>query len=143
MPAFAPVTLSGLADLTGVEVESILHYHARGLLPEPRRCRGRSGHLAYHDEHVVRLIFMKRAIAMGFDVSAVEELVGLSRGISTCGDVYEVARRQLARRRAERTGLQGVESEFAQLAAKCPRKGSGQDCPILTGLRPRSSDADA
>ena len=80
---------------------------------------------------------------MGFDPSAVGELVGLSRGFSTCSEVHEVARRQVARLRAEGAGLQSIEAEIARFAARCPGTGSGPDCPILAELRTDSSHAVA
>jgi MerR family mercuric resistance operon transcriptional regulator len=143
MPAFAPVTLAGLAELSGVDVESIERYQARRLLPGPRPSRGGSGDLAYHEEHLARLCFIRRALELGFDLGAVEELVDLDRGSATRSDVHDIASRRLARLRAELAYLQSLESEMARLAASCPRKGPGKDCPILAGLRPRASPAEA
>ena len=137
MPAFAPATISGLAQLSGIDEASIVQYQALGIVPEPRRSRGWSCDVVYHEEHLNRLSFIRRALEMGFELGAVAELVSLS-SLATCGDVYEIASRQVARIRAELARLQSIKSEIGQLATECTRRGSGRDCPILNELREAS-----
>src|SRR6516164_8298104 len=96
MPALAPATIAGLAKSVGVDVETIRSYERMGLLPKPRRRPGRSGDAAYHQEHLERLTFIRRAVELGFSLEAIGELVGLSGGLRTCGDIYAVAERQLS-----------------------------------------------
>jgi DNA-binding transcriptional MerR regulator len=134
MPAIAPVKISGLAELSGIDVDTIRQYHAFGLLPEPRRRRSWTGDVAYHQEHLDRLVFIRRALEVGFELKAIGELIRLRDGLSTAGDVYEVASRQLERLRAELGRLQTIESEIARLTGMCPRQGSRKDCPILGEL---------
>src|SRR5260370_12368543 len=96
MPALAPATIAGLARRAGVDVETIRSYERMGLLPKPRRRLGRSGDAAYHSEHLERLTFIRRATELGFSLEAIGDLLGITGGLRTCGDVYHVADRQLA-----------------------------------------------
>lgn len=132
MPAFAPVTIAGLSKLSGIDVKVVREYIAAGLVPEPRRRPGRSGDKAFHREHLDRLRFITRAIALGFSLEAIRELLGVDGGYRTCGDVYRVAQRTLAEIRAH-----GMEppSALQDLLAACAKRGGPADCVILTELR--------
>lgn len=132
MPAFAPVTIVGLSQLSGVDVQVIREYVAAGLVPAPRRRRGRADDSAFHREHLDRLRFITRALALGFSLEAIRELLGVDGGYRTCGDAYRLAQRTLAEMRAL-----GVEppSALQELVAACPQRGGPADCAILTELR--------
>jgi len=137
MPAFAPVTIAGLAQLSGVDADVIRVYLALGLVPQPRRGTGRGGDLGFHREHVDRLRFIARAFALGFSLDAIRRLLGTDGGHRTCGDVYLVTQRTLATSRE----LGVVPSPTLEsLAAACPQQGGPGDCPILAELgRPPAS----
>lgn len=131
MPAIAPVTIAGLAKLSGVDVESIRSYEALGLLPKPRRRRGRSGDVAYHGEHLDRLWTIRRALALGFSLTAIGDLLGVQGQHRTCGDIYVIARRTLDSIRAS-----GGEPspDLERLIDVCPRRGAANDCPLVIEL---------
>jgi MerR family mercuric resistance operon transcriptional regulator len=112
MPALAPATIAGLAKSAGVDVETIRSYERMGLLPKPRR----------------------RAIALGFTLEAIGELLGLSGGLRTCGDVYLVAERQLSEIRQRIAELSRIEAALAPIVANCPRSGPARDCPLVIAL---------
>jgi DNA-binding transcriptional MerR regulator len=131
MPAFAPVTIAGLSALSGVEVEVIRLYVAIGLVPPPRRQLGRAGEMAFLSEHLDRLKFIARALALGFSLTAIRELLGTNDKLLTCGDVYLVAERTLAAIWA----LGIVPSPtLERIVAVCPRRGGRANCPILAEL---------
>ncbi|GAA0986592.1 MerR family transcriptional regulator [Nocardiopsis tropica] len=61
--------LSGeLAELAGVTVRTLRHYHQIGLLPEPPRSAG--GYRDYGVDHLVRLLRITRMTALGVPLSA-------------------------------------------------------------------------
>ncbi|GHH39820.1 MerR family transcriptional regulator [Lentzea cavernae] len=61
--------LSGeLAELAGVTVRTLRHYHQIGLLPEPPRSTG--GYRHYDVGHLVRLLRITRMTALGLPLSA-------------------------------------------------------------------------
>jgi DNA-binding transcriptional MerR regulator len=67
-------TIAELALAAGTTVGEIRDYQELGLLTPPRRVRGRSGEVAYHQEHVDRLVFIGEALAAGV---AAEQIVSL------------------------------------------------------------------
>jgi DNA-binding transcriptional MerR regulator len=120
MPAFAPVTIAGLSKASGIDADVISDYLARGPVPPPRRRRGRSVGFAFHREHLDRLRFITRGLALGFSLDAIGELLGIDGSYRTCGDVYGMAQRTLA---ATRTSEIAPSSTLEALAAACPRRG--------------------
>lgn len=59
---------SELAELGGVTVRTLRHYHQIGLLPEPPRSAG--GYRDYDVGHLVRLLRITRMTALGLPLSA-------------------------------------------------------------------------
>ena len=59
---------SELAELAGVTVRTLRHYHQIGLLPEPPRSSG--GYRHYDVGHLVRLLRITRMTALGLPLSA-------------------------------------------------------------------------
>ncbi|MFJ9622479.1 MerR family transcriptional regulator [Streptomyces sp. NPDC101181] len=58
---------SELAELAGVTVRTLRHYHQIGLLPEPPRSAG--GYRHYGVDHLVRLLRITRLTALGVPLS--------------------------------------------------------------------------
>jgi MerR family transcriptional regulator, mercuric resistance operon regulatory protein len=134
MPTLAPTTIANLAKSAGTDVETIRLYETMGLLPKPRRHPGRSGDAGYHQEHFERLTFIQRAVELGFSLEAIGELLGLTGGLRTCGDVYTVAERQLSDIRRRIADLSRIEAALAPLVDACPRTGATRDCPVVIAL---------
>ena len=135
MPAIAPATIAELARKAGVDVASVRSYEEMGLLPRPRRRRGRSGDFAYHQEHLDRLLFIRRALDLGFPIETVAELAGAKGGLQTCNDVYQVAERHLADLRERIAQLQRAEATVVNLMESCARTGGNNACKLLAVLR--------
>jgi MerR family mercuric resistance operon transcriptional regulator len=134
MPALAPATIAELARRSGVDVASIRLYEEMGLLPKPRRRRGRSGGAAYHQEHFDRLAFIKRARDLGFPLETIADLAGVNGGLQTCNDIYHIVQRHLAGLRQGTDALTPMEIALKNLADACARKGSRSDCVVLVAL---------
>lgn len=62
-----------IAELAGVTVRTLRHYHAIGLLPEPPRAE--NGYREYGAEGLVRLLRIKRLSALGFPLSRIGEVL--------------------------------------------------------------------
>ncbi len=58
-----------IAQLAGVTVRTLRHYHAIGLLPEPPRAE--NGYREYEADHLVRLLRIKRLTTLGFSLDRV------------------------------------------------------------------------
>jgi DNA-binding transcriptional MerR regulator len=68
------LTISQLAAYAGVTVRAVRHYHAKGLLPEPRR--DQSGYRRYDAAAVVDLIRIRTLADAGVPLSRVRYLLG-------------------------------------------------------------------
>src|SRR5918995_2032990 len=71
--ADASLTVEQLAYETGMSVRNIRNHQSRGLLPPPE-VRARTGY--YGPDHVARLRLIQEMQAEGFNLSAIERLIG-------------------------------------------------------------------
>ncbi len=62
-----------VADLVGINVETLRYYERRGIIAEPDRTLG--GHRLYPEETVTTLRVIKAAQALGFTIDEVAELL--------------------------------------------------------------------
>jgi DNA-binding transcriptional MerR regulator len=61
-----------IADLAGVSLRAVRHYHEVGLLAEPERQS--NGYKQYGVTHLVRLLRIKRLVDLGFSLARIAEL---------------------------------------------------------------------
>jgi DNA-binding transcriptional MerR regulator len=73
------LTIERLAAESGMTVRNIRNHHTRGLLPPPE-VRARVGY--YSAEHVARLRLILDLQADGFNLAAIERLLGGSNGLA-------------------------------------------------------------
>src|SRR5262245_24034727 len=142
MPALATITIEVLAERSGVDREAILSYQRQGLVPKPRRVAG--GLLLYSTEDVERLLFVRRAVELGFSLESVRELSGLAaRKPQACADVHDIASRHLSEVRRRIAELERLERLLVPLIECCSRRGGLEACPILSSLsHPCSLEAE-
>jgi MerR family mercuric resistance operon transcriptional regulator len=136
MPLPSPTTIAGLAKASGVAAGAIRRYQQAGLLPKPRRRPGRDGTVAYHNEHLERLILIQRAQRLGFSLEAIAEMLGVGGGLRTCADVDRVAERHLTevRSHAPADEVRRLEEALVPLLEASPRSGSARNSPIMAML---------
>ena len=67
------MTVEQLAQETGMSVRNIRNHQSRGLLPPPE-VRARTGY--YGPEHVERLRLIQQMQAEGFNLGAIQRLIG-------------------------------------------------------------------
>ena len=70
-----PLTIGRLANVAGVNLETVRYYERRGLLPRPPRTA--SGYRIFPVEATRRLRFIKRAQELGFSLREIRELLAL------------------------------------------------------------------
>jgi len=128
------VTIGELARVVGINVETIRYYERIELLPRPARAPHR--HRFYGQEHLRRLVFIRRARELQFTINQVHELLAFAEpGQLPCRDVKLMAAKQLARIRAKISDLVKLEQMLSTAVANC----SGQqrvECPVLDLLDP-------
>ncbi len=79
------LSIGGLSQRTGVNIETIRYYERIGLLEKPPRTTG--GHRSYALEHADRLRFIWRARELGFGIEDIRTLLLLSeRGHASCAE---------------------------------------------------------
>jgi len=104
------LTISQLASYAGVTVRAVRHYHAKGLLPEPKR--DHSGYRRYDAHAVVKLIKIRTLADAGVPLARVHELLAANE------DEFKAAVADIDRRlRAEIRERQRHRERIAQLAA--------------------------
>ncbi|GIX16433.1 MAG: hypothetical protein KatS3mg119_0619 [Rhodothalassiaceae bacterium] len=125
------LTIGRLARCTGTSAETIRYYERIGLLPRPERLP--SGYRVYRKDDVRRLIFIRRAKALGFTLAEIGELLALSEDETVdCGAIRAQAQakiREIDRRMAD---LARMRDGLGELARYCP--GAGRplaECSIL------------
>jgi len=120
-----------VADLAGVNVETLRYYERRGLIPSPPRTLG--GHRVYDDEIVDLLGVIKASQRLGFTIDEVAALLEAGRRPHLTPSLRERALEKVAEinRRIDdllsiRTALERViDAECENLTGcTCP------DCPI-------------
>jgi MerR family transcriptional regulator, mercuric resistance operon regulatory protein len=126
---------SELARSAGCHGETVRFYEMRGLLPAPPRSA--AGHRVYGREHVRRLRFIRRARALGFDLSQIERLLSLPEdGSPTCAEARALAEARLDETRQRLADLVRLEQALTSLVARCAA-GERAACPIIDTLAAR------
>ena len=139
MPALATITAGVLAEKSNTDIDVIRSYQRLGLLPRPSRVGG--GLLLYRREDIDRVLFVRRALSLGFSHDVVRELLALAgKRSKKCGDVYAIAQRHLEDIRSRIADLMRMEQALAPLLDDCQPETSVTDCPILRALAARPAD---
>ena len=121
MPALATLTLAALATKAGIDMETIQSYVRLGLVAKPRRTV--KGLELYPGDEVGRIVFIRRAMELGFTSVAIREMLGIGRRRAmTCADVYAIADRQIADIRRRMADLKRMEAALEPLLEACPRR---------------------
>ncbi len=127
------LTISRLAQSSGVGIDTVRYYERNGLLPEPPRRA--SGYRAYRDEDVQRLRFIRRAKQLGFSLEEIRGLLELSQqNEQGVPGVHATAAARLAELDARIEELERVRNGLRQLVQACPGHGTPHECPILKAL---------
>ena len=127
------LTTGALAELAGVNVETLRFYERKGLLPKPPRRA--SGYREYPREDVQRLRFIRRAQELGFSLVEIKELLALRvRPGTTPAEVKGHAEEKLAEIRRKIASLRAMEKALEKLTDACSGHGPMAECPILHHL---------
>ena len=128
-----PMTISAVARMAGVGIETIRFYEREGLMEAPPRTI--SGYRQYSQEAVQRLQFIQRAKYLGFTLKEIEELLSLRLSAEgTCEDVRKKALAKISDIEERVLALQRMKRALTNLAKACTRKGSARECPIIEAI---------
>jgi MerR family mercuric resistance operon transcriptional regulator len=126
------ITIGALADLAGVNVETIRFYQRKGLMPQPEKPHG--GIRRYGDVALARVRFIKAAQRLGFGLDEVSDLLRLEDG-TRCGEARQLAEHKLADVRQKLSDLQRIESVLTALVARCSAVRGRVNCPLIASLQ--------
>ena len=125
------MTIGQLAAAGGVNVETIRYYQREKLLPTPKRIYGSIRR--YGEEELKRLLFIKRAQALGFSLSEITLLLQLAEG-EHCAETQALAAKKLGVIKRKLADLLAIESALKKLISACRRGKDGCGCPIIDSL---------
>ena len=127
------MTISQVARLAGVGVETVRFYEREGLLAQP--ARPDSGCRDYPPEVVKRIHFIRRAKELGFSLKEIHELLTLSGELtSSCADVKRQAEAKIDEIECKIADLLRMKRALGQVAARCSGNGPRESCLILDAL---------
>ncbi len=121
-----------LAEMAGVNAQTLRYYERRGLLARPPR--GPSGYRSYPVDALQIVRFVKRAQDLGFSLSEVEELMRLRRVTpAQRNTVQALANAKIGDVSSKIVQLERIRSALEQLLTTCCGE-SAATCPILEAL---------
>ncbi|CAN5410077.1 Hg(II)-responsive transcriptional regulator [soil metagenome] len=122
------LTIGTLAERGGVSVETIRYYQRRALLEEPVKPAGGFRH--YPEESVKRIIFIKRAQAMGFTLEEIHDLLALDER-KACLATREIAAHKVLLIAQKIADLSKIKRSLARLVRSCDTSAADAPCPII------------
>jgi len=129
----SPLTISRLAQLAGVGLETVRYYQRIGLLQTPPKPP--QGYRTYPTETLQRLQFINRAKQLGFTLKEIAELLQL--GPTDCQTTRQLAQQKHSDIQTKIRDLQAISKILEQLIERCDAD-STDSCPILAALsRPK------
>ena len=86
------ISIGELSRRTGVKVPTIRYYESVALMPSPARSEGQQRR--YGKTEVSRLIFIRHARELGFEIETIRELLAMSaQPDQSCAEADRIARR--------------------------------------------------
>lgn len=125
-----------LARRTGVKVPTIRYYEQIGLMPEAPRSEG--NRRLYGEAASRRLVFIRHARELGFDVEAIRQLLALSaEPQASCHVADSIALRRLAEIDSKLARLTALRAEVARMVEACAH-GRIAECRVIEVLADHS-----
>jgi DNA-binding transcriptional MerR regulator len=117
---------------SGVKVPTIRYYQEIGLLPQPRRTS--NNWRQYEPADIRRLVLIRHARELGFDIGAIRALlVLLDSPDEPCVEADAIARARLAELQRRINGLTLLRTELERIVEKCSL-GRVAECRVIGAL---------
>jgi MerR family transcriptional regulator, mercuric resistance operon regulatory protein len=131
-PYSVELTIGALAREAGVTVETIRFYQRKGLLHEPSKPYG--GIRRYGATELARVLFVKSAKRLGFNLDEISQLLQLEDG-THCHEAADIATARLTDVRTRLAELHRMEAALSQLVEACNAARHGKvSCPLIDAL---------
>lgn len=125
------LTIGPLSKRARVNIETIRYYEREKLLPAPPRSAG--GYRLYGEDHLHRLVFIRRSRELGFSLDEIRNLLRMVDGGYTCGEVQQLTLEHLASIRRKLADLRRLERTLKTIASQCDG-GTVPHCPVIDAL---------
>ena len=123
-----------LAELAGVNLQTIRYYERVGLLPKPRRTE--SGYRQYTEDDLDLLIFIKNAKGLGLSLEKIKQLIKLKDDTRAKGksvkDLIEVEIKEIE---SKMDSLKILKRYLGNLNSSCSGDMPVSSCPIIDSLK--------
>jgi DNA-binding transcriptional MerR regulator len=126
------IAIGELSRRTGVKVPTIRYYESVALLPEPGRSKGKQRR--YSEPEVSRLIFIRHARELGFEIDAIRALLALQDNPNQpCTTADRIARAHLADVEQRIRSLTALKAELESMIMGC-RLSNVATCRVIEVL---------
>ena len=123
------ITIGELSKRTGCKIPTIRYYENVGLITTPQRSEGNTR--IYNEQHIQQLHFIQHCRELGFDQSAIKELLDLTgQPEYSCDQATEISKRHLDDINQKVARLQAMKSELEHMIISCSG-GKVADCQLL------------
>jgi DNA-binding transcriptional MerR regulator len=121
-----------VARRTGLKVPTIRYYEQIGLLPTLPRSEGNRRY--YRDGDIRRLVFVRHARELGFEVEAIRTLLALQdQPENSCGQIDALVGEHLEAVESKIQRLLALRGELQQILACC-RGGRVAECRVIESI---------
>jgi DNA-binding transcriptional MerR regulator len=121
-----------VARQTGIKVPTIRFYEQSGLLPAPQRSEG--NRRCYQGSEVRRLIFIRHARELGFEVGAIRTLLALQdQPENSCREIDALVGEHLEAVDSKIQRLVALRGELQHILACC-RGGRVAECRVIESI---------
>ena len=125
-------SIGELAKRAGYAVQTLRYYEGIGLMPPPPRTAG--GQRRYGSQHLDRLLFIRHARELGFEVKDIHSLLAMAaQPDQSCAAVDAIAKQHLAVINEKIGRLTALKAEVQRMLRSCA-KGSVAQCNVIGAL---------
>ncbi len=126
------ISIGELSRRTGVKAPTIRYYELVALMPAPPRSQGKQRR--YSQRGVSRLIFIRHARELGFEIDAIRTLLALQDNPNQpCATADRIARARLAEVEQRIRSLTALKAELESMIMEC-RFGTVATCRVIEVL---------
>ena len=133
MTTTSDMTVGDVANLAGVNVQTVHYYERRGVIPTP--ARNESNYRVYGPETVSRIRFVQRAQELGFSLKDIRDLLTLRASPrSRCDQVRRRAELKIQDIDEKIRTMRAMRKALSKVVGECSGSGPITECPILESL---------
>lgn len=128
------LTISELAKLANVNIQTIRYYENLGILPEPKRTE--SGYRSYDADYIQHIKFVKHAQELNFTLEEIKTLVEIKFKPEGLGkEVKDFVEQKIQHINSEIEKLTQIKKSLQEMVSSCSGSMPNSCCPILESIK--------